>query len=134
MRRVNLIGEHVDYCGFPVLPMAVEQSILLAVSATDDDILHLKNTNEKYKPFKCSINSFRIEVPEKGGPVWHNYFLCGVKGAIEQLPVEMQGKGMMIAVSGNIPPASGLSSSSALVSAATLATAYVHNVRVSNFI
>lgn len=35
---------------------------------------------------------------------------------------------MMIAVSGNIPAASGLSSSSALVSASTLATSYIYGV------
>lgn len=53
---VNLIGEHVDYCGYPVLPMAIEQSILLAVAPSDDD-LHITNVNEKYKPFTCSIDS-----------------------------------------------------------------------------
>lgn len=57
--RVNLIGEHVDYCGFPVLPMAIEQSIILAVARSDDKILHLKNVDDKYKPFKCSINSIK---------------------------------------------------------------------------
>lgn len=71
---------------------------------------------------------FRIEVPEKGGPQWYNYFLCGVQGIIESLTDIKELKGMMIAVSGNIPPASGLSSSSALVSAATLATAHLYEV------
>lgn len=39
---------------------------------------------------------------------------------------------MMIAVSGNIPAASGLSSSSALVSASTLATSYIYGVITLN--
>lgn len=59
LNRVNLIGEHVDYCGYPVLPMAVAQNILLAVHRTDDGILYLKNTNSKYAHFETPINEFR---------------------------------------------------------------------------
>lgn len=71
---------------------------------------------------------------EKGvPPEWHNYFLCGVKGIYEKLPSDLEKRGMMVMVSGNIPPASGLSSSSALVSAATLATSYVHGVSRLDF-
>lgn len=54
--RVNLIGEHVDYCGYPVLPMAIEQSILLAVKPTDDGVLTLTNINPKYEQFICDMN------------------------------------------------------------------------------
>lgn len=55
--RVNLIGEHIDYCGYPVLPMAIEQSILLAVAPSEERCLHITNTNDRYKPLKCSIDN-----------------------------------------------------------------------------
>lgn len=59
LSRVNIIGEHVDYCGYPVLPMATRQCILLAVAPATDDYLYLKNVNsEKYENFKCEINAF----------------------------------------------------------------------------
>lgn len=69
-----------------------------------------------------------IKLPENGvSPEWYNYFLCGVKGICDEL-INGPRCGMLITVSGNIPPAAGLSSSSALVSAATLATSYVNEV------
>lgn len=67
-------------------------------------------------------------MPENGiPPEWYNYFLCGVKGIYDELSDGPQ-FGMFVTVSGNIPPAAGLSSSSALVSAATLATSFVNKV------
>lgn len=130
--RVNIIGEHVDYCGYPVLPMATRQCILLAVAPATDDYLYLKNVNsEKYENFKCEINAFDIQIPTSGGPRWYNYFLCGVRGVQDHLGNNIPTPGMFVAVSGNIPPASGLSSSSALVSAAVLASAHIQGLPLS---
>lgn len=130
--RVNLIGEHVDYCGYPVMPMAISQNILLAVCPADNDILCIKNVeHSKYKNFKCNINSIKIEKPAANTyPQWHNYVLCGIKGVLDYL-LKSGGagkKGFLIAVSGNIPPASGLSSSSALVCAGALTTALLFDM------
>ena len=41
--RVNLIGEHVDYCGYAVFPMAIEQEILIAVQKREGEITDFRN-------------------------------------------------------------------------------------------
>lgn len=64
-------------------------------------------------------------------PPWYNYYLCGVKGILETLTDNEIRYGMTVAISGNIPPASGVSSSSALVSSAVLATGYVHHATLN---
>lgn len=69
----------------------------------------------------------RLKVVDKK-PQWYQYFLCGVKGILDILPEEVPFRGFTVLVSGTIPPAAGLSSSSALVSAAALAVAEVHKV------
>lgn len=57
--RVNLIGEHVDYCGYPVLPMALEQDVLLAVKGTDDPVLRVVNRNAAYRDYEGHITTLR---------------------------------------------------------------------------
>ncbi|XP_035409684.1 N-acetylgalactosamine kinase isoform X2 [Cygnus atratus] len=75
--RVNLIGEHIDYCGYAVLPMAIEQDILIAVEPVNNDVVQLANTNSLYLDFSTSVNDIQIN---KTKLQWHNYFLCGLKG------------------------------------------------------
>ncbi|XP_069480877.1 N-acetylgalactosamine kinase [Ambystoma mexicanum] len=116
--RVNLIGEHIDYCGYAVLPMAIEQDILAAVEPVKNDVICLANTNPQYLDFTTSTNSIQID---KTKPLWHNYFLCGLKGIQDHFNFNKP-TGMNCLVDGTVPPSSGLSSSSALVCCAGLIT------------
>ncbi|XP_059402779.1 N-acetylgalactosamine kinase [Carassius carassius] len=116
--RVNLIGEHIDYCGYAVLPMAIEQNILAAVSFSDSKTIQLANTEPKYKDFTVSVDGISID---RENPQWHYYFLCGVRGIQEHLSLSSLA-GMCCVVDGTIPASSGLSSSSALVCCAGLVT------------
>uniref|UniRef100_A0A3Q2QHB9 Galactokinase N-terminal domain-containing protein n=1 Tax=Fundulus heteroclitus TaxID=8078 RepID=A0A3Q2QHB9_FUNHE len=40
---------HIDYCGYSVLPMAIEQSILTAVSVNNSGMIQMANTNPQYQ-------------------------------------------------------------------------------------
>ncbi|XP_054883791.1 N-acetylgalactosamine kinase [Poeciliopsis prolifica] len=117
--RVNLIGEHIDYCGYSVLPMAIERNILAAVSVNNSGTIQLANTNPQYQDFNVSCSE--DIVIDRENPKWYYYFLCGVKGIQEKFGIGRLA-GMSCVVDGTIPPSSGLSSSSALVCCSGLLT------------
>uniref|UniRef100_A0A131Y3H5 Putative galactokinase n=1 Tax=Ixodes ricinus TaxID=34613 RepID=A0A131Y3H5_IXORI len=121
--RVNLIGEHIDYCGYAVLPMAVQQDILVACRRNEAVMLHLSNAEPRYPSFSVPMDALKIDDTE---PCWYHYYMCGVRGVFEcRLASNELGTsvpGMDVLVHGSVPPSAGLSSSSALVCAAALAT------------
>ena len=45
--RVNIIGEHIDYCGYAVHPMAIDQDMLVAVRRHEEGGLALKNMDTR---------------------------------------------------------------------------------------
>ncbi|XP_067935080.1 N-acetylgalactosamine kinase-like [Watersipora subatra] len=120
--RVNLIGEHIDYMGYGVLPMAIEQDVMVAGRTNNLSLLRLSNVDDEYKSYECSsaIDSLAID---RSAPKWHHYVLCGFLGIVEKFSVPLNMRmGMDLVICGRVPPSAGLSSSSALVSASALIT------------
>lgn len=112
--RINLIGEHTDYNGFPVLPISIPYSITAAGRPRRDATVRIANLNRLY-----TSHSFEIayDIPRLQEGHWANY----VKAAAHSL-THIYGdlKGMDILFHGTIPVSAGLSSSSALVIASAL--------------
>ncbi|CAH0474960.1 unnamed protein product [Peronospora belbahrii] len=132
--RVNLIGEHVDYQGYAVLPMAIDQSVYVAFNSIQDDrnqegpkIIRLANVKPQYKAIYLCMDATEqknMQKLDQEGAVWAKYVLCGVLGIQDTYPELFCGKKteLQMLVDGDIPAGYGLSSSSALVVAAALAT------------
>ncbi|XP_046863679.1 N-acetylgalactosamine kinase-like [Xenia sp. Carnegie-2017] len=123
--RVNIIGEHIDYCGYGVLPMAIEQDIIMAVVPNDKEQIVLANVDKKFKSFSVNIKDYKID-----GKEWFHYFLCGFKGITDHLGLKNP-VGMSVLVDGNVPKNAGLSSSSAFVCCSGLATMHVNGGNLS---
>jgi galactokinase len=105
--RVNLIGEHTDYCGGFVLPAAIPMCTAVAVGPGTDGMLRIVSTLLG-----------RAERPAAGlAPTgrFDDYLAGAVKLA------GFEGRPLNVLVHGNLPPQAGLSSSASLLVAAAAA-------------
>ncbi|CAH8585286.1 unnamed protein product [Schistosoma turkestanicum] len=141
--RVNLIGEHIDYNGYPVLPMALEQAVYLSVgltSGSDVDKIVLKSTDTQYRPIKISIAeaiTFGCE-GSPDSPEWFHYFQCayrGVKDYVDESNLNWIPPSINVLVGdvtyGGLWPAAGLSSSSAFVVASAIAIMQISGLQIN---
>ncbi|KAF9533944.1 galactokinase gal [Crepidotus variabilis] len=148
--RVNLIGEHIDYALFGVLPAAVDRDILIACAprtllpsehrteahhepgAVVVENLHPKYTRQIFVP--ASKKSASIPEEEVHAEAWfldintkelrwESYVKAGYYGVLNQhfTGAEDLPVPVDLLVTGSVPAGSGLSSSAAMVVASTLA-------------
>ena len=120
--RANIIGEHVDYHEYGVLPFAIQNDILLAVQwvpgASDVQASSL-NAAFPDASFPADLAADVPAVTSAGA--WASYLQCGMKAAFAQKQGAKPSGGMRILVDSTLPVAAGVSSSSALVVAGALA-------------
>jgi len=121
--RVNLIGDHTDYNGGFVLPMAVDRHVRIACRPTDDRTVELVSLDFGQK------HTFSLDhIRKVSDRPWANYFM-GVADVLlkEGYPL----RGMRAAVKGDIPIGAGLSSSAALEVASAMAIRAASDLKIN---
>eukprot|EP01054_Gregarina_sp_Poly1_P000430 Gregarina_sp_Poly_1__429@NODE_1103_length_5090_cov_173_869998_g764_i0_p1_GENE_NODE_1103_length_5090_cov_173_869998_g764_i0NODE_1103_length_5090_cov_173_869998_g764_i0_p1_ORF_typecomplete_len539_score84_94GHMP_kinases_C/PF08544_13/6_8e03GHMP_kinases_C/PF08544_13/9_6e17GalKase_gal_bdg/PF10509_9/1_1e15GHMP_kinases_N/PF00288_26/7_3e12zfLITAFlike/PF10601_9/0_098_NODE_1103_length_5090_cov_173_869998_g764_i010342650 len=148
--RVNLIGEHIDHQNYNVLPCAIEKSVRIYLSVADKtdsnaalDIRHVLPKKFPTREFK-DVKDIKIDKSHH----WTNYVVASYLGMTEFYIVEKDAtkignlphlleeltpeqlalvpeehlirKSVRMLVTGDLPMAAGLSSSSALVVCAAM--------------
>lgn len=106
--RVNVVGEHTDYNGGFVLPIALAQHTVAAVRRRDDSLVRVASTSmDDGAPVSVDLT----EVTEGGDYGWAAYVVgVGWAAAQRDLPTT----GLDIVLDSNVPVGAGLSSSAAL--------------------
>lgn len=121
--RVNLIGEHLDYNGGPVLPMALPQVTLVALRRREDDqvrLLSLTDLGEDDSRWSGSLADVGPGAPQG----WAAY-PAGVLWSLREggPPLDRAATGVDAVFSSTVPVGAGLSSSAALEGAVAVAVA-----------
>jgi galactokinase len=120
--RVNLIGEHTDYNGGPVLPIAIAQRTIVAAGPASDGTLELVSS----RTGQVEQLSWREAAPNG----WTAYAV-GVMREIMAQDGAPREAGARIAVAGDLPVGAGLASSAALTVATGRALSSLFHVALA---
>ncbi len=103
--RVNLLGEHTDYTGGLVLPMAIPFKTVAAISPRDDEQYSFASASY------TSVREFARSDRSEGRGDWSDYSV-GVLRELQKLGTEPRSFALML--DGNVPLGAGLSSSASV--------------------
>lgn len=129
--RVNIIGEHIDYNLYDVLPTAVSVDVIIAVKVIEpqgsETVVKISNVNsQKFPTREFAVPRDRDIEIDPAKHEWVNYFKAGLLGALKFLrqrngASSFNSASLEVLVDGNVPPGGGISSSAAFVCATALA-------------
>src|SRR6187402_508588 len=111
--RVNLIGEHTDYTGGFVLPLAIGFETVATISPRNDRKAVFYSSN-----FDEQVEYDLDAMPQKGRGHWSDYGMGVVWSLAKD---EIKTTGFNLSVEGNVPLGSGLSSSASVEVAVAMA-------------
>lgn len=120
--RVEFLGKHTDYAGGRSLLCAVERGIGIVASPRPDRIIRVANPNGG-APITFEFSAEMSPTARD----WSNYAMTVARRLAMNFPGRL--RGMNIAFESNLPPAAGLSSSSALVVAFHLVLDAINDVQ-----
>ena len=107
--RVNLIGEHIDYLGLAVFPMAIQREVRAYFRPRLDADVRVHNVDPQFGSRSFAVASEIAPYPDGD---WGNYLKAAAQGMERRYgPL----RGFDAVVESTLPVAAGLSSSSALV-------------------
>jgi galactokinase len=121
--RVNLIGEHIDYHGLAVLPMALDRRIRVAFRARGDRRIRAASAGYGEREFEWTDALQPVAAGD-----WENYLRAAARAVHGKWGI---GVGLEASIESDLPAAAGLSSSSALIVACTLALLHANGIEAS---
>ena len=111
--RVNLIGEHIDYHGLPVLPIAIDRCIRVRFRARHDRRICVSSAG----PYGQREFAWTGDLQPVAAGDWENYLRAAANAVVSRWAVRA---GVDAWIDSDLPAAAGLSSSSALIVAFAL--------------
>ncbi len=122
--RINLIGEHIDYCGLSVLPMAIHREVRVTFRRAESSRCRFTNIDPAFGDREFDL----AQLDEAAAPGdWGAYLVAAARELVDRHGLSV---GIDALVSSDLPVAAGLSSSSALVIGAGLALIDVNGLDV----
>lgn len=110
--RVNLLGEHVDYNGGPVLPAAIDRAVYLAARSNKSTMLELYALDlDEETTIDLEILEAKQDSAGKPLPGWACY-PAGVAWSLSNAGLQLSG--MQAVYCSEVPIGAGLSSSAAV--------------------
>ncbi|ERS95226.1 galactokinase [Sporothrix schenckii 1099-18] len=140
--RVNVIGEHIDYSLYSVLPMAITGDCIIAVGMSEDKnkdssersedttwTVEISNVLPKFAAQTFTFAADDEVAIDASVHEWTNYFKSGLRGALALLRTKRAAAGLpplrprslQVVLDGTVPVGGGLSSSAAFTSCSALA-------------
>lgn len=124
--RVNLIGEHVDYCGGFVLPMAIERSTTIVAAGRTE-------AGPAVARVHSLVQDETVEIPLAAGPILPR---AGWAAYVTGVLAGFQARGIVPApfdavIDSTVPLGGGLSSSASLEVAVALLVARMADVQLA---